>query len=364
MLRSLVGSEMCIRDSCFLDEHPDSVTVSVALSPQDGFLYINELDLSICMLTRSPANILPVYCHTELPTLGQPVSLVHHPRGNSKAMCTHDCHVRAVGDLEFAFTATSDYGSSGAPVFDAHWRVIGVHVRGTHIHGLDNGKETHLAKASHISQLLVSARSLAMAVESSQCVDRSVSSTLYVTTTAGRARSYRTIGAAIMEASPGDCILLSSGSWRETVLLSISLSIKAESPIARVISVGDPPAIVCAAGVRARVHGIVVEQQRPRSASNSTQLLRSASVVVGEGADLEMSKCEVLSRSGVGVLVEDGARVLLSNCLVRQCKLSGVVVCLLYTSDAADEEDSVDLGGRRIIKKKKKEKKMTEKIKI
>eukprot|EP00658_Telonema_sp_P-2_P062681 TRINITY_DN5136_c0_g1_i2.p1 TRINITY_DN5136_c0_g1~~TRINITY_DN5136_c0_g1_i2.p1 ORF type:complete len:474 (-),score=109.86 TRINITY_DN5136_c0_g1_i2:61-1482(-) len=30
-------------------------------------------------------------------------------------------------------------------------------------------------------------------------------------------------------------------------------------------------------------------------------------------------------------------------------------VCLLYTSDAADEEDSVDLGGRRIIKKKKKE---------
>src|SRR5674536_400858 len=31
--------------------------------------------------------------------------------------------------------------------------------------------------------------------------------------------------------------------------------------------------------------------------------------------------------------------------------------CLLYTSDAADEEDSVDLGGRRIIKKKKKKNK-------
>src|SRR5665648_45876 len=28
------------------------------------------------------------------------------------------------------------------------------------------------------------------------------------------------------------------------------------------------------------------------------------------------------------------------------------IPCLLYTSDAADEEDSVDLGGRRIIKKK------------
>eukprot|EP00658_Telonema_sp_P-2_P025613 TRINITY_DN20317_c0_g1_i1.p2 TRINITY_DN20317_c0_g1~~TRINITY_DN20317_c0_g1_i1.p2 ORF type:complete len:184 (-),score=35.97 TRINITY_DN20317_c0_g1_i1:48-599(-) len=36
-----------------------------------------------------------------------------------------------------------------------------------------------------------------------------------------------------------------------------------------------------------------------------------------------------------------------------QCHVS----CLLYTSDAADEEDSVDLGGRRIIKKKKEERK-------
>src|SRR5664279_4011670 len=34
------------------------------------------------------------------------------------------------------------------------------------------------------------------------------------------------------------------------------------------------------------------------------------------------------------------------------------LLCLLYTSDAADEEDSVDLGGRRIIKKKKKKKKL------
>ena len=31
---------------------------------------------------------------------------------------------------------------------------------------------------------------------------------------------------------------------------------------------------------------------------------------------------------------------------------AGPVGCLLYTSDAADERSSVDLGGRRIIKKK------------
>ena len=32
---------------------------------------------------------------------------------------------------------------------------------------------------------------------------------------------------------------------------------------------------------------------------------------------------------------------------------TNVNICLLYTSDAADERSSVDLGGRRIIKKKK-----------
>ena len=42
-----------------------------------------------------------------------------------------------------------------------------------------------------------------------------------------------------------------------------------------------------------------------------------------------------------GVLVEPGYGLLRRN----HC-------CLLYTSDAADERSSVDLGGRRIIKKK------------
>ena len=36
----------------------------------------------------------------------------------------------------------------------------------------------------------------------------------------------------------------------------------------------------------------------------------------------------------------------------RATGLAWGVACLLYTSDAADERSSVDLGGRRIIKKK------------
>ena len=38
--------------------------------------------------------------------------------------------------------------------------------------------------------------------------------------------------------------------------------------------------------------------------------------------------------------------------IVEMELLSPRITCLLYTSDAADERSSVDLGGRRIIKKK------------
>ena len=50
--------------------------------------------------------------------------------------------------------------------------------------------------------------------------------------------------------------------------------------------------------------------------------------------------------------ISDDAMKLLLN-LAKNCKLKEAIsACLLYTSDAADERSSVDLGGRRIIKKK------------
>src|SRR5665648_1285824 len=63
--------------------------------------------------------------------------------------------------------------------------------------------------------------------------------------------------------------------------------------------------------------------------------------------------------------VQDEYNIIFSSGTVdlSKVKIEGEVkkikvnTCLLYTSDAADEEDSVDLGGRRIIKKKKKKKK-------
>ena len=54
-----------------------------------------------------------------------------------------------------------------------------------------------------------------------------------------------------------------------------------------------------------------------------------------------------LAQVGRSAHERDGERVLVDV----------VDVCLLYTSDAADERSSVDLGGRRIIKTKNRKKK-------
>ena len=51
-------------------------------------------------------------------------------------------------------------------------------------------------------------------------------------------------------------------------------------------------------------------------------------------------------------IAADSLRAKLDQVIGRECvRCNG---CLLYTSDAADERSSVDLGGRRLIKKKNK----------
>ena len=59
-------------------------------------------------------------------------------------------------------------------------------------------------------------------------------------------------------------------------------------------------------------------------------------------------------RGATGLPAPRGADGQARGALLRQPELARTDErCLLYTSDAADERSSVDLGGRRIIKKKK-----------
>mgnify|MGYP003376613638 CR=1 FL=1 len=58
-------------------------------------------------------------------------------------------------------------------------------------------------------------------------------------------------------------------------------------------------------------------------------------------------------RAGAGLIITEATTV------SQQGDGTLATPCLLYTSDAADERSSVDLGGRRLIKTKTKKKKKT-----
>ena len=65
---------------------------------------------------------------------------------------------------------------------------------------------------------------------------------------------------------------------------------------------------------------------------------------IRDRADTVPLECPARDRRALGEIAAD------RNAGIRADACS----CLLYTSDAADERSSVDLGGRRIIKKKNK----------
>ena len=87
-----------------------------------------------------------------------------------------------------------------------------------------------------------------------------------------------------------------------------------------------------------------------RDSSFATQQLYGGTTL-GAGGCAKTGSCTQpllvpLSNYWLNQLVDSDGGKLVDN--------ADLVSCLLYTSDAADEEDSVDLGGRRIIKKKRK----------
>ena len=67
----------------------------------------------------------------------------------------------------------------------------------------------------------------------------------------------------------------------------------------------------------------------------------------------DVYKRQVLVHAPVSVIRTVLALVLMAAVATYVWRTAPTGTCLLYTSDAADERSSVDLGGRRIIKKKK-----------
>src|SRR5664279_2529564 len=108
--------------------------------------------------------------------------------------------------------------------------------------------------------------------------------------------------------------------------------------------------------VGTRSKDLLVLEDAVREVSDETYVMTDDGTAGQKGLVTEKLK-ELVAAGDVDYVLAVGP-VPMMRAVANLTSPQHIKTCLLYTSDAADEEDSVDLGGRRIIKKKKKKKKI------
>ena len=98
------------------------------------------------------------------------------------------------------------------------------------------------------------------------------------------------------------------------------------------------------------VDGMVIERGHPlegRCVKDKILVFSS-----GKGSTVGSYTIYALKKNNVApaaIICEQSEPVVAVGAIISKIPMVDLIPCLLYTSDAADEEDSVDLGGRRII---------------
>jgi len=120
------------------DYDEDDILYTVELQPQRLFITDVALDFTIiaCDASPLPNSIEPIALlrDTDTVTRGERVNIIQHPRGRRKEISLHDNKVNYVYDIGIRYTADTEGGSSGSPVFNNEWNLVALH----HAGWLDN----------------------------------------------------------------------------------------------------------------------------------------------------------------------------------------------------------------------------------
>lgn len=77
-----------------------------------------------------PAGIAPIELATATVRVGERVYIVQHPGGGPKQVALGDNIVMFVDDKRLQYLTDTHPGSSGSPVFDRNWKLVGLHHSG------------------------------------------------------------------------------------------------------------------------------------------------------------------------------------------------------------------------------------------
>lgn len=95
----------------------------------------DQLDFSRVKVIDNPATPLHQWGFVEfdpsaIPTVGEPVTIIQHPKGEDKQIALNANDVVSVWNQHLYYTTDTEPGSSGSPVFNKDWKVVAIHHAG------------------------------------------------------------------------------------------------------------------------------------------------------------------------------------------------------------------------------------------
>jgi len=106
-------------------------SVKVKLNPE-GFFYSNEeLDYSVVMLSEPISNDRP-FIDISFPgagSLDSRVNIIQHPEAGFKKIAIRENGLKFKDEKILQYWTDTEHGSSGSPLFDDKWNIIGLHYK-------------------------------------------------------------------------------------------------------------------------------------------------------------------------------------------------------------------------------------------
>ncbi|MCG2590563.1 trypsin-like peptidase domain-containing protein [Rhodohalobacter sulfatireducens] len=116
------------------DYDEDDILYAVSLEPDRFFITNKDLDFTIvaCNPDPLPADIKAIELLRDPDTItrGERANIIQHPQGRKKEISLHDNKVNYVYDVSIRYTADTEGGSSGSPVFNNEWNLVALHHAG------------------------------------------------------------------------------------------------------------------------------------------------------------------------------------------------------------------------------------------
>ncbi len=116
------------------DYDEDDILYTVNLNPNIFFMTNSDLDFTIVACDPSPLptdiEAIPLLNNPQTVTRNERVNIIQHPKGRRKELSLHDNKVTYVYDKGVRYTADTEPGSSGSPVFNNEWDLVALHHAG------------------------------------------------------------------------------------------------------------------------------------------------------------------------------------------------------------------------------------------